>query len=135
MLPRRSTIKPLSDVSLHKTGSRPASHDGEAEDGGLAAAAVENHLHARMTGLRDRGVGDRSALWGMCSKSATSNGGRPLCDIASVQRTRDLDAPPHRDPQGEGAPPSYFPENGSPRGAAARFAASDFSGVFLTPTP
>src|SRR5206468_5571047 len=82
-----------------------------------------------------RGVGDRSALWGMCSKSATSNGGRPLCDIASVQRTRDLDAPPHRDPQGEGAPPSYFPENGSPRGAAARFAASDFSGVFLRPTP
>ena len=158
MLPRRSTIKPLSDVSLHKTGSRPASHDGEAEDGGLAAmvpsltvspldvdrgrlpsalaaAAVENHLHARMTGLRDRGVGDRSALWGMCSKSATSNGGRPLCDIASVHRTRDLDAPPHRDPQGEGAPPSYFPENGSPRGGAARFAASDFSGVFLTPTP
>ncbi len=39
MLPRRSTIKPLSDVSLHKTGSRPASHDGEAEDGGLAAMA------------------------------------------------------------------------------------------------
>ena len=37
MLPCRSTIKPLSDVSLHKTGSRPASHDGEAEDGGLAA--------------------------------------------------------------------------------------------------